>query len=119
MHHFQLAANIKYQLLNINMFPIYSYKLNKTINMYIRYIRVHLPKKKHVLKSTLLDLFDIKRLVVKRLNEFPDFESFENIHSIIIAAIISLIKVQYNLGYINENQMTNYITTSLRSSSRY
>jgi hypothetical protein len=115
MHHFKLAANIKYQLLNINLFPTYSFKLNKTINLYIRFIRVHLPKRKHVLKSTLLDLFDIKRLVVKRMNEFPDFDSFENIHEIIIATIISLIKVQYNLGYIDENQMTNYIATCLRN----
>lgn len=116
MHHFKLAANIKYQLLNVNMFPMYSYKLNKTINVYIRYIRIHAPKRKHVLKSTLLDLFDIKRLVVKKIHEFPNFDSFENIHEIIIAAIISLIKMQYNLGFINENQMTNYIATSLRSS---
>lgn len=63
MHHFKLAANIKYQLLNINMFPMCSYKLNKTINTYIRFIRIHLPRRKHILKSTLLDLFDIKRLV--------------------------------------------------------
>ena len=98
------------------MFPMYSYKLNKTINVYIRYIRLKLPKRKHVLKSTLLDLFDIKRLVVKRMTEFPNFDSFENIHDVIIATIISLIKVQYNLGYMCENQMTNYIATCLRTS---
>jgi len=115
MHHFKLAANIKYQLLNINIFPTYSYKLNKTINVYIRYIRLKLPRNKHVLKSTLLDLFDIKRLVVKKMYEFPNFDVFENIREIIIAAIISLIKIQYNLEYINKNQMTNYIATSLRA----
>lgn len=113
MHHFKLAANIKYQLLNINMFPMYSYKLNKTINTYIRFIRIHLPRRKHILKSTLLDLFDIKRLVLKRMNEFPDFDSFENIHDVIVATIIALIKIQYNSGYINGNQMTNYIEASL------
>lgn len=114
MHHFRLAANIKYQLLNINVYPIYSYKLNKTINLYIRHVRLKLPRKKHVLRSTLLDLFDIKRIVVKNMVEYPDFDFFENLNEIIVATIISIIKIQYNLGFINESQMTSYIATSLR-----
>lgn len=116
MYHFQLAANIKYQLLNINLFPIYSYKLSKTINKYIRYIRLYLPQKIHVLKSTLLDLFDIKRLLVQKHKEYPNFDWFENAHDIIVASIISLIKVQYNLGFINIHQMDSYIQTSLKNS---
>lgn len=117
MHHFKLAANIKYQLLNnvYLAYPVYSYKLNKTINLYIRYIRIHLPKKKHVLKSTLLDLFDIKRIVSKNMIDFPDFDFFEHVNEIIVATIISIIKIQYNLEFINESQMNSYISTSLKS----
>ena len=96
------------------MFPMYSYKLYKTVNVYIRYIRIHVPRRKHLLKSTLLDLFDIKRILKQKMIEFPNFECFENINDLIVATIVSIIKIQHTFNYINNSQMVSYINTATK-----
>jgi hypothetical protein len=114
--HVNLAVNIKTQLgaLNVNIFPIYSYQLTKTINLYIRYIRLYVPRSKNALKNVLVDLFDIKRLITLKLICFQDYDSLENLREIVVAAIISVIYMQLKLKFINTIQSSNYIKTALK-----
>jgi hypothetical protein len=112
-----IAVGIKQQLvsLNVNIYPVYSYKLYKTINFYIRYIRLRIPKTKHALKNVLVDLFEIKRLLISKLVCFKDYDSLENIREIIVATIISVVHLQLKFKFINATQSSNYIKTALKS----
>jgi len=114
--HVNLAVNIKTQLnaLNVDIFPIYSYQLTKTINLYIRYIRLYVPRTKNALKNVLVDLFEIKRLLIIKLVCFADYISLENLRETIVAAIISVINIQLKLKFINTTQSCNYIKTALK-----
>lgn len=113
MYNFKLAISVKSQLLNINVFPTYSYKLKKTVNSYIRYIRLHVPRVKHILKSVVIDLFEIKKILKQRMTEYQDFEIFENIYDTIVATIVTLFKIQYKHDFISNVQLDNYINIAL------
>ena len=106
-----IAINIKRQIrdIDLNIFPIYSYKLIKLINIYARYIRTHVPKNKQNLRFILLDLFEIKRMICQKMIHFPNFESLENIHDVIVATIYSVVKIQYRCNYITKTQYFNYL----------
>lgn len=105
----KLAADIKCQFNNLNTSSIYSYKLYKSINRYIKYIRLYETKTKQNLKRILIDLFDIKRMIQKKISEFPDYECFEIFLDIIVATIISIINIQFDMSFISIDQKSNYM----------
>ncbi len=103
----KLAANVKCQLNNLD--TNYSHKLYKTINIYIKCIRLYEIKTKQNLKHIMIDLFDIKRMIHKKISEFPDYECFENFLDIIVATIISIVIIQYDMSFISIDQKSNYM----------
>lgn len=111
-----LAINIKQQIAHISdaNYPMYSHRLYKTLNVYLRYIRLFAPKHKPILKIILLDLFDMKRLIAQKMLFYSNYDSLENIKDILVASIISVVNVQHKLGYIKRTQYHNYIQTALK-----
>lgn len=111
----KLAMNIKCQLNNLNANSntftntSYSHKLYKSIYIYIKYIRLYEKRTKSILKYVLIDLFDIKRMILQKISDFPDYECFENFLDIIIATIISIINIQFDMLFITKEQKSNYM----------
>lgn len=114
----KLAVNIKCQLNTLDTtYTAYSHKLYKSIYTYIKYIRMYEKRTRQNLKHILIDLFDIKRMILYKISEFPDYECFENFLDIIVATIISIINIQYDMSFITLDQKSNYMKLVVPKSS--
>lgn len=87
-----LIHSIKYKIVNINLIqqPMYSHDLYKDVYLCIKVIRLKMPKNIYTIKQILYELNGIKFLLETRMLDFPDFESLENIHELIVCTIITL-----------------------------
>lgn len=95
----ELIHSIKYKIVNINLNqqPMYSHNLYKDVYLFIKVIRLKMPKNIYNIKEILYELNGIKFLLETRMLDFPDFESLENIHELIICTIITLNNIQDSL----------------------
>lgn len=88
----ELIHSIKYKIVNINLNqqPMYSHNLYKDVHLFIKVIRLKMPKNIYNIKEILYELNGIKFLLETRMLDFPDYESLENIHELIVCTIITL-----------------------------
>lgn len=95
----ELIHSIKYKIVNINLNqqPMYSHDLYKDVHLFIKIIRLKMPKNIYNIKEILYELNGIKFLLETRMLDFPDFESLENIHELIVCTIITLNNIQDSL----------------------
>ena len=106
----ELIHSIKYKIVNINLNqqPMYSHNLYKDIHLFIRVIRLKMPKNVYNIKEILYELNGIKFLLENRMLDFPDFESLENIHEMIVCTIITLNKMMDSM--LNRNFRSDHRT---------
>lgn len=91
----ELIYSIKYKIVNINLNhqPAYSHYLYKDIHLFIKIIRLKMPKNVHYIKGILHELNGIRFLLETRMMDFPDYESLENMHEMIVCTMITLNKM--------------------------
>jgi hypothetical protein len=87
-----LIHSIKYQIASINLSqqPMYSHHLYKDVHLFIKLIRLKMPKNIYNIKEILYELYGIKFLLENRILDFPEYEALENLHELIDCTIITL-----------------------------
>jgi hypothetical protein len=95
----ELIHSIKYKIVNINLNqqPMYSHNLYKDVHLFIKVIRLKMPKNIYNIKEILYELNGIKFLLENRMLDFPEYESLENIHELIVCTIITLNNIMDSL----------------------
>lgn len=90
----ELIHSIKYQIasINISQQPMYSHNLYKDVHIFIKIIRLKMPKNVYNIKEILYELNGIKFLLENRILDFPEYEALENLHEMIDCTIITLNK---------------------------
>lgn len=107
MNHYILANNIKCYINKIENHvetcgPVYSYKLCKLLNNYIKYIRLYMPKTKYNYKIITAELLEIYKLLVSLKYIYQDYESIENFIDFVKSSLFSVIYIQYKSDYITD-----------------